>query len=355
MDGRKTTCFQLLCDINVSHQKGTSMTKRKISGIAIFYYFILRDETFREQHLERIRKAAPEADILIIKSKKDWTDDVAQKCASFDIFLGVLLDAWIDKLPNLKWAQLASAGVDRVLKSPEVMNRDVVLTNASGVHAIPISEHILSLMFSFARNLPQHMRSQLAGKWERQAEIIELEGSTVGLIGVGKIGEKTAQKAKALNMKVLGVRRNPDRSSPYVDKMVGPDGLHDVLAASDWVVVTAAGTTETDGLIGEPELAVMKKSAVIINVARGSLIREDALVRALQEKRIAGAGLDVFETEPLPEDSPLWQMPNVIITPHVAGGTPNYIDRLMDIFVENLKRYQAGEPLINVVDKNLGY
>lgn len=331
------------------------MTKKKISGIAIFYYLILRDENFREQHLKRIREAAPDADIMIIKSRKDWTDAVARQCADFDIFLGILLDAWIDKLLNLKWAQLASAGVDRVLKSQEVMNREVVITNASGVHAIPISEYILSLMFAFARNLPQHMRSQSAGKWERQGETRELEGTTVGLIGVGKIGEKTAQKAKALNMKVLGVRRNPDRTSPYVDKTVGPDGLHDVLAASDWVVVTAAGTEETNGLIGEPELAVMKQSAVIINIARGSLIQEDALVRALQEKRIAGTGLDVFETEPLPEDSPLWQMPNVIITPHVAGGTPYYMDRLMDIFVENLKRYQAGESLINVVDKQLGY
>jgi phosphoglycerate dehydrogenase-like enzyme len=235
------------------------------------------------------------------------------------------------------------------------MQRDVVLTNASGVHAIPISEHILSMIFALARNLPRHMRSQVAGKWERHGEITELEGTTLGLIGVGKIGEKTAEKAKALNMKVLGMRRNPERTSPHVDKMFGPEGLHEVLAQSDWVVVTAAGTPETDGLIGEPELAVMKSTARLINIARGSLIREEALIKALEEKRIAGAGLDVFEKEPLPENSPLWQMPNVILTPHIAGGTPFYVDRLMDIFVENLKRYQAGEPLINVVDKTLGY
>jgi phosphoglycerate dehydrogenase-like enzyme len=331
------------------------MTRRKISGIGIFYFLILRDETFKEQHLARIRDAAPDAEIVVVKSPADWTDAVARQCASFDIFLGVLLDAWIDKLPNLKWAQLASAGADWVLKSPAVMQRDVVLTNASGVHAIPISEHILSMMFALARNLPRHMKSQGAGKWERHGEITELEGTTLGLIGVGKIGEKTAEKAKALNMRVLGVRRNPQRTSPHVDKMVGPEGLQDVLAQSDWVVVTAAGTAETDGLIGEPELAVMKPSARLINIARGSLIREEALVKALEEKRIAGAGLDVFEKEPLPEHSPLWRMPNVIITPHIAGGTPYYVDRLMDIFVENLKRFQAGEPMINVVDKKLGY
>jgi len=331
------------------------MAQKKINGIAIFYFLVLRDETFKEHHMERIREAAPDAEIVVVKSPEDWTEEVAKKCESFDIFLGILLDMWIDKLPNLKWAQLASAGADWVLRSPEVVKRDVVLTNASGVHAVPISEHILSMMFAFARSLPQYMRSQFNGKWERRANIIELEGTTVGLVGVGKIGEKTAQKAKALNMQVLGVRRNPDRTSPYVDTMYGPDGLHDMLKQSDWVVLAAAGTAETDGIIGEAELAVMKPSAVIINIARGSMIVEDALVKALQEKRIAGAGMDVFENEPLPEDSPLWQMPNVIITPHVAGGTPYYVDRLMDIFVENLKRYQAGESLMNVVDKKLGY
>ncbi|MBA3028051.1 MAG: D-2-hydroxyacid dehydrogenase [Desulfobacteraceae bacterium] len=331
------------------------MTQRKISGIGIFYFLIIRDETFKERHLARIREAAPGAEIVIVKSPADWTEAVARQCASSDIFLGVMLDAWIAKLPNLKWAQLASAGADWVLKSPEVIKRDVLLTNASGVHAIPISEHILSMMFAFARNLPGHMRNQMDGKWERLGEIKEMEGTTLGLVGVGKIGEKTAEKAKALNMKVLGMRRNPERTSPYVDKMYGPNGLHEMLAQSDWVAVTAAGTAETEGLIGEPEFAVMKKSAVLINIARGSLIREAALVTALQEKRIAGAGLDVFEKEPLPETSPLWQMPNVLITPHVAGGTPYYVDRLMDIFVENLKRYQAGEPLINMVDKKLGY
>jgi phosphoglycerate dehydrogenase-like enzyme len=331
------------------------MTRRKIAGIGIFYFMILRDETFKERHLARIKEAAPEADVVVVKSPAAWTEDIARRCASFDVFLGVLLDAWIDKLPNLKWAQLASAGADRVLKSPSVMNRDVVLTNASGVHAIPISEHILAMMFALARNLPQHMKSQEAGKWERHGEIAELEGATLGLIGVGKIGEKTAEKAKALKMNVLGVRRNSERTSPHVDRMFGPEGLHEVLARSDWVVVTAAGTAETDGLIGEPELAVMKSSARLINIARGSLIREEALVKALEEKHIAGAGLDVFEKEPLPENSPLWRMPNVILTPHIAGGTPYYVDRLMDIFVENLKRFQAGEPLVNVVDKQLGY
>lgn len=331
------------------------MTGKKINGIAVFYNFIIREDTFSEAHLQRIKDAAPEADIVLIKSPETWNDDLARKCAGFDVFLGIFLNNWIDKLPGLKWAQLASAGVDWVLKSPEVVNSDVTLTNASGVHAIPLSEHILSLLFAFGRNLDHHMRSQFEGKWERRTDITEMEGTTLGLIGVGKIGEKTAEKAKALNMKVLGLRRNPDRTSPFVDRMYGPDQLKEMLPLCDWVVITAAGTPETDGMIGEAELSVMKQSAVIINIARGSLIRENDLIKALKEGHIAGAGLDVFEKEPLPEDSPLWQLPNVIITPHVAGGTPYYVDRLLDIFIENLKRYQAGDALINVVDKTLGY
>ena len=331
------------------------MTPTKINGIAVFYGLMLREGTFLERHLQRIQECAPGVEVIVIKSREEWSDAAVAMSSKFDVFLGLFLNAWIDKLPNLKWAQLASAGADRVLKSPEIANSDVVLTNASGVHAIPISEHILALIFAFSRNLNRHMASQFKGKWERRADITEMEGTTLGLIGVGKIGEKTAEKAKALNMKVVGVRRNPDRSSPYVDQMFGPDGLQEMLAISDWVVVAAAGTNETDGMIGEKELAAMKETAVIINIARGSLIREKALISALQSNKIAGAGLDVFETEPLPEESPLWAMPNVIITPHVAGGTPHYIDRLLDIFTENLKRYQAGEPLINVVDKTLGY
>jgi len=158
-----------------------------------------------------------------------------------------------------------------------------------------------------------------------------------------------------LNMKVIGVRRNPDRQSPFVDQMVGPDQLLEILPQCDWVAVTAAMTEETTGMFGEAELKAMKESAYILNIARGSVIQESFLIQALQEKWIAGAGLDVFETEPLPDSSPLWDMKNVIITPHYSGATPYYLDRLLDIFLENLKRYQAGEPMMNVVDKKLGY
>jgi phosphoglycerate dehydrogenase-like enzyme len=241
------------------------------------------------------------------------------------------------------------------MDAPRIANSDMILTNASGVHAIPISEHILALMFALSRSLQIHIRSQIDGKWERRGRVQELDGATMGLVGVGAIGEKTAEKAKALNMKVLGLRRHPERISPFVDRMFGPEHLHEMLSLSDWVVVTAAMTSETRGMIGEAEFNMMKPTGFIINIARGPIIEEKAMIQRLKEKKIAGAGLDVFETEPLPEDSPLWQMKNVIITPHSAGGTPKYMERLLDIFIQNLRRYQEGEPLINVVDKHLGY
>ncbi len=174
-------------------------------------------------------------------------------------------------------------------------------------------------------------------------------------MGLGAIGAKTAEKARGLGMRVLGLRRNPAKSCAYVERMYGPDGLGELLAQSDWVVLAAALTPETKHLIGEKELRRMKPSAYLINIARGSVIDEAMLVRALQEEWIAGAGLDVFEREPLPSDSPLWDMRNVVITPHFAGMTPHYSDRVIEIFCDNLQRYRSGEPLRNVVDKELAY
>ena len=238
---------------------------------------------------------------------------------------------------------------------PEIAQADLIITNASGVHAIPISEHILALMLALTRDLQRCVRDQAHHFWNRDHHPIEMDGSTMGLIGMGAIGEKTAEKAKGLNMRVLGLRRRPEKTSPWVDRMYGPDELLEMLPQADWVIITAPLTRETKGFIGERELRAMKNTAYIINIGRGAIIQEQVLIRALREGWIAGAGLDVFEQEPLPEDSPLWDMENVIITPHYAGLTPYYTDRLVEIFVENLRRYRAGEPLINEVDKQVGY
>jgi len=185
--------------------------------------------------------------------------------------------------------------------------------------------------------------------------LFELAGKTMVLIGVGAIGARTAEVARALGMRVLGVRRHPQLTVPGIEAMYGPGQLLDVLPEADFCVITVPLTPETKGMIGEPELRAMKSTSYIVNIGRGATIQETVLVRALQEGWIAGAGLDVFETEPLPPDSPLWDMDNVIMTAHYAGLTPHYEERAMAIFVDNLKRYRNREPLRNVVDKKLAY
>ena len=331
------------------------MTRKKIKGIAILYGMILNDFTLTEETIGRIKNAAPDTEISIIKDKDDWDQKKTSIAEDIEVIFGLRPAQWFREMPNLRWVQQTGAGANWLLDMPEVAASDLILTNASGVHAIPIAEHILALMFAFCRGLHLNIRSQMTKEWKRGGRVSELDSSTLGVVGVGKIGEKTAEKAKGLNMKVLGVRRNPERESPYVDQMFGPDRLLEMLPECDWVAITAAMTTETAGMFGETELKAMKNTSVIINIARGSVIQEPVLIKALQESWIAGAGLDVFEQEPLPESSPLWEMSNVIATPHYSGATPYYVDRLLEIFIENLRRYQAGEPLINIVDKTLGY
>ncbi len=260
---------------------------------------------------------------------------------------------------NLRWYQQWAAGANWLLRYPEAAEMDFVLTSASGVHAIPISEHIFALLLAFARMIDQSVRCQTRGEWmpdeQKKKNVFELAGKTMVLIGVGAIGERTARVATAFGMRVLGVRRNPDRGAAGVEAMFGPDRLLDVLPEADFVVITVPLTEETRGMIGERELRAMKPTAYLVNIGRGGTVDESALVRALEEGWIAGAGLDVFETEPLPEDSPLWRMENVIVTAHYAGFNPHYDERAMAIFLDNLRRYRAGEPLRNVVDKKLGY
>jgi phosphoglycerate dehydrogenase-like enzyme len=257
---------------------------------------------------------------------------------------------------QLRWYQQWGAGADWLARRPELAERDFVLTNVSGVHAIPISEHILALMLAFARALPAAFRGQARGQWASQREgVFELAGKTLLLVGVGAIGRRTAQLCHSLGMRVLGIRRNPDRTAPGIDEMGGMDRLRERLPDADFVVLTVPLTAETRHMMSTAEFAAMQRSAYLINIGRGGTVDEAALVAALQEGRIAGAGLDVTEIEPLPADSPLWQMENVILTAHYSGVTPAYHLRAMAIFLDNLRRYVNDEPLRNVVDKKLGY
>jgi len=308
------------------------------------------------RHIDRIREAAAGAKVVIVRNQEEWERTCRDFASRVDVVYGRLSASWFCELPHLRWVQLSAAGTDRLLlDAPEIAASDLILTNSSGTHAVQISEHILALMLTLSRRIHLSLRRQLKHDWNRTAKTLELEGATMGLIGVGAIGARTAEKAKGLGMQVLGLRRHPERTVPHVDRMLGPEGLTDLLKQSDWVVITAAMTSETRGMIGETELQAMKTSAYIINIARGAIIQEKYLIRALTEGWIAGAGLDVFEEEPLPDRSPLWDMENVVVTPHHAGSSPNHINRLIDLFAENLRRYRSGAEMLNVIDKRVGY
>ena len=257
--------------------------------------------------------------------------------------------------PHLKWIQLTSAGADRLLNSGFI-EEGIAVTTVSGLHATPIGEYVLCTMLMFAKGMPRTMRAQVRGEWSRFAPT-ELRGKTVGIVGMGHIGEEVARLSKAFGCRVIATRRSVTGSTSTgdCDELMPSSELPRLLADSDYVVLCVPLTPETRGLIGERELRAMKKTAVLVNIARGPVTVEADLIRALSEGWIAGAALDVFDQEPLPEGHALWSMENVIVTPHISGGTEIYNQRAVAIFTDNLRRYLHGEPLHNVVDPARGY
>jgi phosphoglycerate dehydrogenase-like enzyme len=230
------------------------------------------------------------------------------------------------------------------------------VTNAAGIHSVPLAEFVVFAMLYFARNWPRMVAEQRAHHWERCA-IETLEGKTLGIIGLGTVGHAVARLAKPFGMRILGLRRNPDASAgdEVVDSVYGPDGLDAVLRESDYLALVVPHTSETAGLLGAAELASLKREAVLINIARGTVIDEAALVEALRSGRLRGAALDVVTREPLEADSPLWDLPNVLITPHSMSTGIDENERLTTLFCTNLERYLAQQPLINVFNKARGY
>ena len=264
--------------------------------------------------------------------------------------------------PHLRWLALPSAGAEIAITRGLVRLGGPVVTTASGVHAVSISEHVFGMLLMWVRGWPELVDLQRAGEWRGQQgwpplEPRELSGSTLGIVGLGAIGRSVARIGRAFGMRVLATHRNAhagDRDDD-VDLLYPLAELRTLLAASEYIVLAAPATDETHHLIGVEELALMKPKAFLVNIARGSLIDESALVAALESRRIGGAGLDVFEREPLPPESPLWRLPNVILSPHVAGATDKYGQRLADLLVDNIARLRAGQPLRNVVDPARGY
>lgn len=261
----------------------------------------------------------------------------------------------IIRAPRLKWMQATSAGIDRH-RDTEIWRTKVIITGVSGIHATPIGEFVLGLMLMFAKDIPQSFQMKQKRQWQRYLPRT-LHGKTVGIVGLGHIGREVARLAKAFGMKVIATRRSAkaEGKAKNVDLLLPRDRTKELLNASDYVILTLPLTPETHNIIGAEEFKAMKSSAYIINIGRGSLIDEEALIRALDEKCIAGAGLDVTAIEPLPAESRLWDFENVILTPHIAGGMEDYMLRAVELFCENLKRYLDGKKLLNVIDRKKGY
>jgi len=303
-----------------------------------------------QEYVDRIRSCLPSIEVQKSSDPKALLSAIRDAEV---LLAGRFTREMFSAAEKLRWVQAIAAGVDRFL-FPEFVSSDVVLTNARGVHPAQVSDHVLAMILAFSRRLNRFMRSQSERKWTR-LQCDELQGKVLGILGLGAIGREIARKAKCFGMKVVAVDRDVTVPPSFVDELFNPLGLQTLLKRSDFVVLSVPLTRETEGMIGESELSTMKQDAILINVSRGGIILEQALVKALKEGRIGGAGLDVFEEEPLPPSSELWCMENVIITPHVAGSTPHYWARVCDIFCENLRRYSSGQPLINLVDKRAGY
>src|SRR5258707_5464461 len=254
-----------------------------------------------------------------------------------------------------RWVHSRSAGLERTL-FPELIASDVTMTNGSGVFSPSLGEFALAAILYFAKDFRRMIRNQMAGVWE-QFDVLPIAGQTVGIVGYGDIGRAVASRVGALGSNVLAVKRHVSQKNPapLVEQVYSPDHLIEMLPRCDYLVVAAPLNAETRGLIGKAEFAAMKPSAVIVNVGRGPVIDEPAMIKALSEHKIKGAALDVFAEEPLPQGHPFYKLEKVLLCPHCADHTPDWLDNAMRFFIAQFERFRRGEPLLNVVDKKLGY
>jgi phosphoglycerate dehydrogenase-like enzyme len=303
--------------------------------------------------LERIAQAAPDARVVTADEAKTnptlWSEaDV--------VFTHHLKPERLHEAKKLRWIQTMGAGVEWLLAPEVIARKELTITNASGVHAEPIAEHVFGLILALARRLPTVLALQRESHWEpaKFQSVPTLAGATLGILGLGAIGRHIAAIGAAFHMRVIGMRRGTTPVS-NVERLYSPEQLPELLGEAHYVINALPLTPTTRRLIGPEQFAAMRGDAIFINIGRGGTVQTDALVTALREKRIGGAGLDVTDPEPLPSDHPLWSLDNVLITPHYSGGRPGYAARVTDIFLRNLAKYRAGEPLENVVDAHAGY
>lgn len=306
---------------------------------------------------ERLRKEFPQLEI----AQSNSYENVEQEIADAEIMFGISLrPEQFLAAKKLRWIHSQAAAVHQLM-FPELVNSKVIVTNARDVHGPVVAEQVIAMIFALAKQIPAAVRFQQKHEWG-QGEISTLEspreiaGATVGLVGLGSIGRNVAKHVVALGMRVIAVREHPEKDKPEnVDEVWPSSQLLELLRHSDYVVLSVPVTPETTGMISREQLAVMKPRARLINVGRGPLIDEAALIDALRERRIAGAALDVFDKEPLPPDSPLWDLDNLLITPHTAGISEKMWERHYALFSQNVRRYLSGQTLLGMVDKQRGY
>jgi phosphoglycerate dehydrogenase-like enzyme len=308
-----------------------------------------------QSHVDRLRAEFPSHTFLHALDDNAAVELIANAEAAF---MGQLTREQLLAAHRLRWIHSPAAGVGGML-FPEMHQSPIVITNSKGMSAETIAEHVLAVTLAIFRRLPHAFRSQAQREWAQDAIAEQgnrtIAGSRVLVIGLGGIGQAVARRMTLLGAHVTGIRRDPNQKVDHVAEVAPPSSLLRHLGRADVVVIAAPHTRETRGLIDAPAVAAMSPETVVVNVSRGALVDEAALAAALRERQIAAAALDVFEDEPLPSNSPLWNLENVVITPHTSGFRLDHWDAATALFAANLRRFEAGEPLANVVDKELGY
>ena len=337
------------------------MSMKLVSGVAL-----------DDGQKERLRSIAPDLEIVDAMA---WTDEEVRGLLrpDMDILCAFRVPGEVlEVAPNLRWLQLLSAGCDRILDHP-IMTSGLPITTSSGVHATPIAEYVLATILAHYRWLPQAIRAQTERRWLSQNDVArharELRRRTVGIIGYGSIGREVARLVKTFGARVVAMKREPaaaaetgyvvegtgDDAGSLPERIFGPEELSPFLAECDVVVLSVPLTNETQRMLGATEFAAMKSGSFLVNIARGEVVDEAALIDALRDGPLGGAALDVFEEEPLPETSPLWDMENVMVTPHMSGASRPYLRRAFELFAQNLERFVADRPMLNLVDPERGY
>jgi len=307
-----------------------------------------------DEILNKIRSTAPGAKII-----EAYQDDVTvEDIVDTEIIFGRVSRRMLKSLPNLKWCHLFTAGADGLTDISLYANKSVILTKSSGTYGVPIAEYVIGMMLALGRKFGHYYEKQQESKWswsDGVSDSFDIFGSTVLVLGLGDIGTEVCRRLSGFGCNIIGIRRNPSTPHELVQDVRPLSRLHESLREADYVVICTPGTEKTAKLFGENEFNLMKKRAMIVNIGRGSAIDTDALVAALHNGEIAGAGLDVTDPEPLPDKHPLWTAPNVLITPHVSPLTPVIIERRAMIFIDLLNRYLNGEEMYNIVDFAEGY